>query len=70
VAKKTMGELLDELRNDVEHQTLISTTTTTYKGRIKAVLADCVEFEDRGKVQPRIIYLPFTAIESFCILDD
>ena len=66
--KKTMGEILDELKKNAEQQMLISTTTTTYKGRIKSVLADCLEFEDRSKVQPHIIFLPFTAIESFSII--
>ncbi len=68
MTKKTMGETLDELRKVAEQQMQISTSTTTYKGRIKSVLADCVEFEDRGKVQSNIIFIPFTAIESFSLL--
>ncbi len=68
MTRKTMCEIFDDLRKVAEQQTLISTTTTTYKGRIKAVLADCVEFEDRGKVQANIIYIPFTAIESFSLM--
>lgn len=68
MTKKTMGETLEELRKVAEQQMQISTTTTTYKGRIKSVLADCVEFEDRGKVQSNIIFIPFTAIESFSLL--
>jgi hypothetical protein len=63
--KKTMGELLDEMRKNVEQQVFISTTTTLYKGRIKMVFEDFVEFEDRSKVQANLIYLPFNAIESF-----
>ncbi len=66
--KKTMSEILDELRKVAEQQMQISTTTTTYKGRIKCVMADCIEFEDRGKVQANIIFIPFTAIESFSLL--
>ncbi len=68
MTKKTMGETLDEMRKVAEQQMQISTTTTNYKGRIKAVFADFIEFEDRGKVQANIIYIPFNAIESFCFL--
>jgi len=65
MTKRNMGEVLEEMRKKVENQVLISTATTTYKGRIKSVLVDCVEFEDRSKVQTNIIYIPFAAIESF-----
>ncbi len=68
MTQKTMAEILDELRKVAEQQMQISTTSTVYKGRIKQVLSDCIEFEDRGKVQSNIIYIPFTAIESFSLL--
>ena len=63
--KKTMGEIFEEMRKNVEQQVFISTTTTLYKGRIKIVFEDFMEFEDRSKVQANLIYLPFNAIESF-----
>ena len=63
--KKSLGEILEEMKKNVEHQVVISTTTTTYKGRIKMVFDDFIEFEDRSKVQANLIYLPFSAIESF-----
>ncbi len=63
--KKTMGEIFEEMRKNVEQQVFISTTTTLYKGRIKMVFEDFMEFEDRSKVQANLIYLPFNAIESF-----
>jgi hypothetical protein len=65
MAKKTMGEIFEEMRKNVEQQVFISTTTTLYKGRIKMVFEDFMEFEDRSKVQANLIYLPFNAIESF-----
>lgn len=63
--KKTMGEIFEEMRKNIEQQVFISTTTTLYKGRIKMVFEDFMEFEDRSKVQANLIYLPFNAIESF-----
>ncbi len=65
MSKKSMAEFLEELKQNVEQQVFISTATTLYKGRIKIVYSDFVEFEDRSKVQANLIYLPFTAIESF-----
>ncbi len=68
MTKKTLGEILDELRKVAEQQIQISTCTTNYKGRIKGVFSDFIEFEDRGKVVANIIYIPFSAIESFSLL--
>ena len=67
--QNTIAEFLEELRKSAEKQVFISTTTTLYKGRIKSVFTDYIEFEDRSKVQANLIYLPLTAIESFGVIN-